>query len=579
MWIVNLALRRPYTFIVLAIFILIAGVLSIVSTPKDIFPSINIPVISVIFNFPGLSPKDMEQHLTTVYERVLTTTVDNIEHIESESLFGIAVVKIYLQPNASVPRGIAQVTSVSQAILRQLPTGATPPLVLSYSATNVPVLRVGLSGLSEQQLNDLGLNFVRPQFITVPGVSVPYPYGGKQKFVEVDLNYKSLQGYGLTPNDVVNTITAQNLTLPAGTEKIGRFEYLVGLNSSPDTIEKLNAIPIKSLANGTTIYIRDVANIVNGSIPQTNIVRFNGQRATMLDIQKTGSASTLDIVQGIKNIIPDLKQTLPPTLNVSMLSDQSIFVTGAIDGVVREAVIAACLTAIMILLFLGDWKSTLIIAISIPLAILSSIAALSAIGETLNIMTLGGLALAVGILVDDATVTIENINWHLEQGKQVEESILDGAAQIVTPAFVSLLCICIAFVPMFFLDGVARYLFVPMAEAVIAAMTCSFILSRTLVPTMANYLLHRHAAHTDTHGRDGPRPRSRNPLVWMQRGFEAAFERFREAHRGLLALALAHRAVFIAGLLAVVLGSFALVPFLGRDFFPSVAARQVPLHT
>jgi multidrug efflux pump subunit AcrB len=388
---------------------------------------------------------------------VLTTTVDNIEHIDSESLFGIAVVKIYLQPNASVPRGIAQVTSVSQAILRQLPTGATPPLVLRYSATNVPVLRVGLSGLSEQQLNDLGLNFVRPQFITVPGVSVPYPYGGKQKFVEVDLNYKALQGYGLTPYDVVNTITAQNLTLPSGTEKIGHFEYLVGLNSSPDTLSKLNAIPIKSLANGTTIYIRDVANIVNGSIPQTNIVRFNGQRATMLDIQKTDSASTLDIVKGIRDIIPNLKQTLPPTLNVSMLSDQSVFVTGAIDGVVREAVIAACLTAIMILLFLGDWKSTLIIAISIPLAILSSIAVLSAIGETLNIMTLGGLALAVGILVDDATVTIENIDRHLAEGKPTLEAIRDGAAQIAVPALVSTMCICIVFVPIFFLSGVAKY--------------------------------------------------------------------------------------------------------------------------
>src|SRR6266446_2631726 len=387
MWIVNLALRRPYTFIVLAILILIAGVLSILNTPKDIFPSINIPVISVIWNYTGTAPQDINDHLTTPYERVLTTTVDNIEHIESESLYGIAVVKIFLQPNASVPTAVAQVTSVSQAVLKQLPTAVTPPLVLSYSASNVPVLMVGLSGLSEQQLNDLGLNFVRPQLITVPGVSVPYPYGGKQKYVEVDLNYRALQGYGLTPFDVVNAITAQNLTLPSGTEKIGRFEYLVGLNSSPDTIEKLNGIPIKSLANGTTIYIRDVANIVNGSIPQTNIVRFNGQRATMLDIQKTGSASTLDIVQGVKNKIPDLKQTLPPTLNVSMLSDQSVFVTGAIDGVVREAVIAACLTAIMMLLFLGDWMSILIIAISIPLAILTSIAVLSALGQTLNIMT------------------------------------------------------------------------------------------------------------------------------------------------------------------------------------------------
>src|SRR5246500_3221636 len=522
MWIVNLALRRPYTFIVLAIFILIAGVLSILSTPKDIFPSINIPVISVIFNFPGMSPSDLEQHLTSVYERVLTTTVDNIEHIESESLFGIAVVKIYLQPNANVPRGIAQVTSVSQAILRQLPSGTTPPLVLSYSATNVPVLRVGLSGLSEQQLNDLGLNFVRPQLITVPGVSVPYPYGGKQKYVEVDLNYKALQGYGLTPYDVVNAITAQNLTLPSGTEKIGRYEYLVGLNSSPDTIGKLNAIPIKSLPNGTTIYIRDVANILNGNIPQTNIVRFNGQRATMLDIQKTGNASTLDIVQGVKNKIPDLKQTLPPALGISMLSDQSIFVTGAIEGVVREAVIAGCLTAIMILLFLGDWKSTLIIAISIPLAILTSIAALSAIGETLNIMTLGGLALAVGILVDDATVTIENIDRHLAEGKPKLDAIRDGAAQIAVPAFVSTLCICIVFVPIFFLSGVAKYLFAPLAEAVIFAMLASYVLSRTLVPTLAMYWMKGHGAASppaSLTAADHGKPKHRFPLFDWLSGF------------------------------------------------------------
>src|SRR6201984_2655485 len=577
MWIVNLALKRPYTFIVLAIFILIAGVLSIVSTPKDIFPSINIPVISVIFNFPGLSPKDMEQHLTTVYERVLTTTVDNIEHIESESLFGIAVVKIYLQPNASVPRGIAQVTSVSQAILRQLPSGTTPPLVLSYSATNVPVLRVGLSGLSEQQLNDLGLNFVRPQFITVPGVSVPYPYGGKQKYVEVDLNYKALQGYGLTPFDVVNAITAQNLTLPSGTEKIGRFEYLVGLNSSPDTIEKLNAIPIKSMPNGTTIYIRDVANVVNGSIPQTNIVRFNGQRATMLDVQKTGDASTLDIVQGVKSKIPDLQQTLPPALNISMLSDQSIFVTGAIDGVVREAVIAACLTAIMILLFLGDWKSTLIIAISIPLAILSSIAVLSAIGETLNIMTLGGLALAVGILVDDATVTIENIDRHLAEGKPALDAIRDGAAQIALPALVSTLCICIVFVPIFFLSGVAKYLFSPLAEAVIFAMIASYILSRTLVPTLALYWIRKH--NKESHQAKGRKTFA--PFTWFSRfhrWFNNRFEKFREGYRDLLSFGLRNAGKLVTLVLGFTVVSMGLFPFLGQNFFPAGDSGQFDMH-
>src|SRR5271165_5549617 len=482
MWIVNLALRRPYTFIVLAIFILIAGVLSILSTPKDIFPSIDIPVISVIWTYTGMAPQDVTDHLTTPYERVLTTTVDNIEHIESESLYGISVVKIFLQPNASVPRGIAQVTSVSQAVLKQLPTAETPPLVLSYSATNVAVLSVGLTGLSEQELNDYGLNFVRTQLITVPGAAVPYPYGGKQRYVEIDFDYKALQGYGLTPYDVVNTINAQNLILPSGTQKIGLFEYQVGLNASPDT----------TLPDGTTIRIRDVAHILNGSIPQTNIVRFNGKRAVMLVVQKTGTASTLDVVHGIKDLIPPLKTTLPPALNILPLADQSIFVTGAIDGVVRETVIAACLTAIMVLLFLGDWKSTLIIAISIPLAILSSIAALSALGQTLNIMTLGGLALAVGILVDDATVTIENIDRHLAEGKPTLEAIRDGAAQIAAPALVSTLCICIVFVPIFFLSGVAKYLFSPLAEAVIFAMIASYILSRTLVPTLAMYWIRKH---------------------------------------------------------------------------------------
>jgi multidrug efflux pump subunit AcrB len=577
MWIVNLALRRPYTFIVLAIFILIAGILSIIRTPKDIFPSINIPVISVIFNYPGLSPSDLEQHLTTVYERVLTTTVDNIEHIESESLSGIAVVKIFLQPNASVPRGIAQVTSISQAILRQLPSGTTPPLVLSYSATNVPVLRLGLSGLSEQQLNDLGLNFVRPQLITVPGVAIPYPYGGRQKYVEVDLNYKALEGLGLTPSDVVNAITVQNLTLPSGTEKIGRFEYLVALNSSPDSIAKLNSIPIKTLPNGTTIYIRDVANIVSGSIPQTNIVRFNGQRATMLDIQKTGDASTLDIVQGVKNKIPDLKQILPPTLNISMLSDQSVFVTGAIDGVVREAVIAACLTAIMILLFLGDIKSTLIIAISIPLAILSSLAVLSALGETLNIMTLGGLALAVGILVDDATVTIENIDRHLAEGKPTLEAIRDGAAQIAVPALVSTLCICIVFVPVFFLSGVAKYLFSPLAEAVIFAMIASYILSRTLVPTLAMYWIRKH----DKASEQGTARKGSRFFGWFSRlhfWFDSRFERFREAYRDLLSLGLRNAGKLIAIVLCFTAGTMALFPFLGQDFFPSVDAGAFDMH-
>jgi CzcA family heavy metal efflux pump len=579
MWIVNLALRRPLTFIVLAIFILIAGVLSILSTPKDIFPSINIPVISVIWNFTGMAPEEIEQHITSPYERVLTTTVDNIEHIESQSLYGIAVVKIFLQPNASVPVGIAQVTSVSQAVLKQLPNGITPPLVLSYSATNVPVINVGLSSksLSEQQLNDYGLNFIRTQLITVPGAAVPYPYGGKQRYVEVDLDYKALQGYGLTPSDVVNTINAQNLILPSGTQKIGHFEYQVEVNASPPTFQQLNDIPIRSLPNGTTIYMRDVAHIVNGNIPQTNIVRFNGTRGTMLVVQKTGSASTLDIVQGIKNKIPRLKQTLPPELDITTLADQSIFVTGAIEGVVRETVIAACLTAIMILLFLGDWKSTLIIAISIPLAILSSIAVLSALGQTLNIMTLGGLALAVGILVDDATVTIENIDRHLEEGKPTLEAIREGAAQIAVPALVSTMCICIVFIPIFFLSGVAKYLFSPLAEAVIFAMIASYILSRTLVPTLAMYWIRKH-------GHESQQAKGRKrfaPFAWFSRfhqWFNNRFEKFREAYRDLLSFGLRNAGKLVTLVLGFTVVSMGLFPFLGQNFFPAVDAGQFDMH-
>src|SRR6201997_744460 len=571
MWIVQLALRRPYTFIVLAIFILIAGVLSILRNPKDIFPPINIPVISVIWTYTGMAPRDIADHLTTPYERALTTTVDNIEHIESQSLYGMAVVKIFLHLGANVPQGIAQVTSISQAILKQLPTAVTPPLVLSYSATNVPVLMVGLSGLSEQELNDLGLNFVRTQLITVPGVGVPYPYGGKQRTVQIDLDYKALQGYGLTPFDVVNTINAQNLILPSGTEKIGRFEYQVGVNASPPTFEQLNAIPIKTLSNGTTIYVRDVAHIYNGSIPQTNIVRFNGKRATLLTIQKTGDASTLDIVQGIKDKVPFLKRITPPQLKISMLFDQSIFVTAAIEGVVRETVIAACLTAIMILVFLGDWRSTLIIAVSIPLAILSSIAVLSALGETINIMTLGGLALAVGILVDDATVTIENIDRHLAEGKPTLEAIREGAAQIATPALVSTMCICIVFVPIFFLSGVAKYLFSPLAEAVIFALIASYILSRTLVPTLAMYWMPSHQGPSHP---DGQKKRFRL-FGWAARfhqGFEHRFEQFREGYRDLLSFGLRHGGVLTCLVLGFTAVSMALVPFLGQDFFPSVDA-------
>ena len=576
MWIVNLALRRPLTFIVLAIFILISGVLCIIKTPKDIFPNIDIPVVSVIFNYAGMSPDQVEAHITSPYERVLTTTVEDIQHIESQSLYGIVVIKIFMQPTASLSKAVAQITAVSQTILRQLPTGTTPPLIISYTASNVPVILVGLGGsLSEQELNDLALNVVRIQLITIPGAAVPYPYGGKMKYVSVDLNYQALQAHGLVPSDVVNAISAQNVILPSGTVKIGLYEYQVGLNASPPELSQLNSLPIKTLPNGTTLYVRDVANVHSGNIPQTNIVRFNGARGTMLVVQKTGTASTLDIVKAVKDRLPLLRQLLPDGAEISLLADQSVFVTGAISGVVREGVIAACLTAIMILLFLGDWKSTLIIAISIPLSILASLSLLSAIGQTINIMTLGGLALAVGILVDDATVTIENIDRHLAEGKSVIDGIRDGAAQIAIPAFVSTLCICIVFVPIFFLSGVAKYLFIPLAEAVIFAMLASYILSRTLVPTLAMYWIKGHS--------EEPKKAERRffLLSWasaFQRGFENRFERFRESYRDLLSLCLNNGKKVILLVVGFVLASCLLFPFLGQDFFPSVDAGRFDMH-
>ncbi|MBV8102922.1 MAG: efflux RND transporter permease subunit [Verrucomicrobia bacterium] len=579
MWIVALALRRPYTFTVFAILILIAGVVAIVRSPKDIFPSINIPVVSVLWNYSGMSPEGMETHITSLFERGLTTTVDNIEHIESQSMYGSAIVKVFLQPNASLASGVAQVTSISQAALRQMPPGMTPPLVIAYTATNVPVLRVGLSGqgLSEQQLNDLALQFVRTQIITVPGVGVPYPYGGKQRYISVDLNYPKLQALHMTPTDVVNAMGSQNLILPSGTMKIGPFEYQVDLNSSPQTIEELNALPIKSLPNGTTIYVRDVANVRNGFIPQTNIVRFDGSRAAMLDVQKIGAASTLDIVDGVKKILPQIKQTLPPgaeNLNLTLLTDQSIFVSGAIQNVIREAVIAAALTALMILLFLSSWRSTLIICVSIPLSILCSIVVLSMLGETINIMTLGGMALAVGILVDDATVEIENIHRNMAEGGDITHCILQGASQIAVPAFVSTLCICIVFVPIFFLAGTAKYLFVPLAEAVVFAMLASYLLSRTVVPTFAKYLLppelDRHRSH------EPATPKTISGRI--SQSFEASFSKFREGYRDLLSTCLRHPKITVVSVLAFAVLSLGLFPFLGEDFFPSVDAGRFDMH-
>jgi multidrug efflux pump subunit AcrB len=581
MWIVNLALRRPYTFIVLAIFMLISGGLAILRTPKDIFPGINIPVISVIWTYTGMEPDAIANNITTVYERTLTQTVNNIEHIESESLYGIAVVKIYLQPTANVSAGVAQVTAISQAVLLQLPAGITPPLVLSYNATNVAVLRLGLGGkgFSEQQLNDYALNFVRPQLVTVPGASVPYPYGGKQRYVQVNLDYRAMQARGLTAADVINAVNAQNLILPSGTAKIGQFEYQLGVNASPPTINDLNTLPIKTV-NGATIYLRDIGNVINGNIPQTNVVRFNGTRATMLDIIKNGNASTLDVVQGIKNLLPRLEQTLPKGLNLQLLTDQSVFVTDSIIGVVREAAIAALLTALMILIFLGDWRSTVIIAISIPLSIFTSIAILSALGQTINIMSLGGLALAVGLLVDDATVTIENIHRHLGEKKPALAAIRDGAAQIALPALVSTLVICIVFVPIFGLSGIAKFLFTPLAEAVMFAMLASFVLSRSLVPTLCMYLLKGHHGPSGSQaGASGSSPLpKRNFFGQFYQGFNRGFEGFREGYRDFLSICLRHSGITALTFIGFSILSMCLLPFLGQNFFPSVDAGQFDLH-
>ncbi len=574
MWIVRLALRRPYTFVVVALLLLILGPIVILRTPTDIFPNINIPVVSILWNYQGLNPDDMSNRIVFQTERALTTLVDNISHIESQSLNSVAVVKVFFQPGADITRAIAQVTAISQTQLRQLPPGTTPPLVITYSASSVPIIQLALSGqkLSEQQLFDYGVNFIRTRLITIPGCAIPYPYGGKQRQVQVDLDTNALQSKGLSPLDVVNAISAQNLVLPSGTSKIGEFEYAVDTNSSPTTVEELNQLPIKTVGS-TTIYIHDVAYVRDGFPPQTNIVRVNGQRSVLLTVLKSGQTSTLDIISGVKSLLPQIAAGLPPQLHIHPLADQSLFVRASIEGVLKEATIAACLTGLMILIFLGNWRSTVIIGVSIPLSILTSIIVMSALGETINIMTLGGLALAVGILVDDATVEIENINRNLAQGKEVEHAILDGAQQIAVPAFVSTLAICIVFVPMFFLSGVARYLFVPLAEAVVFAMLASYLLSRTLVPTMAKYLLRGHEAETLAASQ------SRNPLVRMQVKFEEGFERFREGYHKLLERCLHHQRTFVLVFLGGCLASVVLVvPWLGQDFFPAVDAGQFKLH-
>ncbi|PPQ41200.1 efflux RND transporter permease subunit [Rhodopseudomonas palustris] len=572
---VCIALSRPYTFVVLALLLLIVGPLAALRTPTDIFPEIRIPVIGVVWQYTGLPPDQMAGRITTPFQRALTTTVNDIEHIVANSYGGFGIVKIFFQPNVDIRTANAQVTAISQTLLKQMPPGATPPLILNYSASTVPILQLALSGegMTEQSLADLAINQLRTPLVTVPGAAIPWPFGGKQRQIQIDLDPSALQARGLSGQDVANALAAQNLITPVGTQKIGEFEYIIQLNNSPLKIEELGNLPIKAVG-GAMVYIRDVASVRDGNPPQTNIVHVDGNRSVLMMVLKAGAVSTLDIIAGIKQKIIDVKGAMPESLKIALIGDQSVFVRGAITGVAVEGVIAALLTSVMILLFLGSWRSTIIIAVSIPLSVLGAIICLSAIGETLNIMTLGGLALAVGILVDDATVTIENINWHLEQGKEVEPAILDGANQIVTPAFVSLLCICIVFVPMFFLQGVARYLFVPMAEAVMFAMAWSFLLSRTLVPTMAKYLLKPHVHHDSLSGR---KP-SRNPLVRFQQAFEGVFARFRHGYGDLLTLAMGHRRAFVAGFLGVVALSFALVPYLGRNFFPSVDAGQILMH-
>ncbi len=575
MWIVRLALRRPYTFAVFALLILILGVFSILSMPTDIFPNIDIPVVTVVWNFTGLSAQEMSTRIVFNSERGMTTTVNDIEHIESQSLNGIGVIKIFFQPHVNIGEAVSQVTAICQVQLRSLPPGSTPPFIIQYNASSVPVLQLGLSGqgLNEQQLNDLGQNNIRTQLATVEGAQTPYPYGGKQREIVVDLDLHALEAKGLSPVDVVDAINAQNLIAPSGTMKIDQFEYAIETNSAPLVVNELNNLPIKAV-NGAVIYIRDVAHVRDGYPPQTNIVRVNGNRGVLMNVLKTGSSSTLDIIKGVENVLENIKGQLPPQLRISALSDQSIFVRGAINGVVREAIIAACLTAIMILVFLGSWRSTIIIAVSIPLSILCSLSVLAMLHETINIMTLGGLALAVGILVDDATVAIENINRNLETGKELEQSILDGSAQIAIPAFVSTIAICIVFVPMFFLNGVAKYLFVPMAEAVVFAMLASYLLSRTLVPTMAKYLLQEHDDAQDARKRA-----SRNPLVQFQRGFESGFEGMRLGYLRLLTLCVDHPAVFLILFTAFAVGSIGLLaPSLGQDFFPSVDSGQFKIH-
>jgi CzcA family heavy metal efflux pump len=570
MWIVALALRRPYTFVVMALVIIMLFIATVFRTPTDIFPNIDIPVVSVVWFYTGMSPQDMADRIVANSERGITTTVNDIEHMESQSVNGLGVIKVFFRPGTNVQGAIAQITAIAQTTVRGLPPGTTPPLIISYSASTTPIIQLGLSSktLPEQQLFDLGQNFLRNYLATVPGAATPYPYGGKIRQIQVDLDLPKLQAYGLAPTDIVNAVNAQNLILPTGTVKFGPLEYNVEMNGTPQTIAELNDLPVKT-SNRSTLYMRDVAHIRDGFAPQTNIVRQDGNRGALMSIYKNGNASTLQIVAGIKNIVAQAAQALPPELKITALFDQSLFVRASINGVVREGLIAALLTAVMILIFLGDWRPTIVILISIPLSIFTSIIVLGAIGETINIMTLGGLALAVGILVDDATVEIENIERNLALGKEMKQAILDGAQQIAVPAFVSTLSICIVFVPMFFLSGVAKFLFVPLAEAVSFAMLASYLLSRTLIPTLVMFIMRGHE-----HRAEAPR----SYLGRFQRGFERKFEDFRRGYEQLLETTLEYRGIFIVCFLAFCLLSLGLFMFLGQDFFPQVDAGLLRLH-
>ncbi len=570
---VTIALKRPYTFVVMGMLMCIFGVLAWVRTPTDIFPAIRIPVVAVVWTYNGLPPDDMSGYVIYYFERTLSAQVNDIEHIESQSLAGYGIVKVFFQPTVNINSALAQITAASQTVLKLLPPGITPPYVLSFNASSVPILQLALSSksLSQAKVFDVGQNIIRPQLATVRGAAVPSPYGGKVRQIQIDVDQAKLQSFSLSAQDVVDAIARQNLIVPVGTQKIGKIEYILALNDSPRRLQELNNLPIRAV-DGATVLISDVAYVHDSYPPQTNVVRVDGSNAVLMTIVKAGSASTLDVIQSVKDLLPHLREIVPKSLHIKTVGDQSIFVKAAVSSVIREGLIAAALTGLAVLLFLGSWRSTMIVSVSIPLAILAAIAALAATGETINVMTLGGLALAVGILVDNAIVWIENISSQVDREKDIESAIMDCARQIITPVTIALVCMSIVFVPMFGLNGVSGYLFRPLAKAVVFALIASYILSTTLVPTMANYLL---AGQKPSHGKGA---RSRNPLVRFQQGFEHRFEQLRRAYARLLGRALQLRLRFVFAFLGLVLASFGLFPFLGRNFFPDVETTQILLH-